>query len=70
MEQFIVLADPFVQMAKWQVRSSFTKVLEAIHRTTKRTTHIVFLSAFIAFILNDIFRLLSYRQELLLHYVT
>src|SRR5690606_2409473 len=29
--------------------------LDAVHRTTKRTTHIVFLSAFIAFILTTIF---------------
>ncbi len=54
MEQFIVIADPFTdgEMAGSVI---IYQSLEAIHRTTKSTTHIVFLSAFIAFILTTFF---------------
>lgn len=55
MEQYLVLVHPFEEM-----EGSFNSIimyqsLDAVHRTTKRTTHIVFLSAFIAFILTTIF---------------
>ncbi len=55
MEQFIVIAHPFAADSDMQGTVVIYQSLEAIHRTTKRTTHIVFLSAFIAFILTTIF---------------
>lgn len=55
LEQYIVLADPFV-MEDGQTGTVYIyQSLEAIQATTKKTTNIVFLSAFIAFILTTIF---------------
>jgi two-component system sensor histidine kinase ResE len=54
-EQYLVLGYPFkingVKMGNVIIYQS----LDAVHRTTKSTTNIVFLSAFIAFILTTIF---------------
>ena len=55
MEQYIVLADPFVSETGITGTVFMYQSLDAIHRTTKRTTSIVILSAFIAFILTTIF---------------
>lgn len=55
MEQYIVLADPFVTNAGLSGTVYIYQSLEAIQATTKKTTNIVFLSAFIAFILTTIF---------------
>ena len=55
MEQFIVIADPFAADTEMNGSVVIYQSLEAIHRTTKRTTHIVFLSAFIAFVLTTFF---------------
>lgn len=55
MEQYLVLMYPY------HVDNGIThgivmyQSLDAVHRTTKSTTHIVFLSAFIAFILTTVF---------------
>ncbi|MBE1554084.1 ATP-binding protein [Sporosarcina limicola] len=55
MEQYLVLAYPFETEQKIAGSVIIYQSLEAIHRTTRRTTNIVFLSAFIAFILTTIF---------------
>ncbi len=55
MEQYIVLADPFTTEKGMSGTVFIYQSLEAIQATTKRTTNIVFLSAFIAFILTTIF---------------
>ncbi|WP_438318368.1 ATP-binding protein [Sporosarcina sp. FA9] len=55
MEKYIVLADPFISENVTSGTVFIYQSLEAIHNTTKRTTTIVFLSAFIAFILTTIF---------------
>lgn len=55
LEQYIVLADPFVTEAGVSGTVYIYQSLEAIRATTKRTTNIVFLSAFIAFVLTTIF---------------
>ena len=55
MEQYIVLADPFITKAGLSGTVYIYQSLEAIQATTKKTTNIVFLSAFIAFILTTIF---------------
>ena len=60
------IASPFEKDRHRQVRFSFIKVLEAIHRTTKRTTTYRFLICIHCIYLNDFFRLLSYLPELLL----
>ena len=56
MEQYRSSVYP-LKHGKWNRRFclSFIKVLEAVHRTTRETTNIVFLSAFIAFILTTFF---------------
>ena len=55
MEQYIVLADPYSTESGLSGTVFIYQSLEAIQATTKRTTNIVFLSAFIAFILTTIF---------------
>ena len=55
MGKYIVLAEPFDQESEMKGTIFIYQSLESIHRTTKRTTSIVFLSAFIAFILTTIF---------------
>ncbi|KXH82049.1 ATP-binding protein [Sporosarcina sp. HYO08] len=55
MEQYLVLIQPFQQDQELVSSVVMYQSLEAIHRTTKRTTHIVVLSAFIAFILTTVF---------------
>lgn len=55
MEQYLVLAYPFVITQKENGAILMYQSLDAIHRTTKRTTHIVILSACIAFILTTFF---------------
>ncbi len=55
MEQYIVLALPFKKEQKVIGSVIIYQSLEAVHRTTKSTTTIVFLSAFIAFILTTFF---------------
>jgi len=55
MEKFLVLMYPY-EVVEGNIHSIIMyQSLDAIHRTTKRTTHIVFLSAFIAFVLTTIF---------------
>ncbi|WP_342512241.1 ATP-binding protein [Sporosarcina sp. FSL K6-1522] len=55
MEQYLVLSYP-VEEAQAIVGSVIIyQSLEAVHRTTKQTTNIVFLSAFIAFVLTTFF---------------
>src|SRR6185312_15409773 len=55
MEQYLVLSYPLEPGQEIAGSVIIYQSLEAVHRTTKRTTHIVFLSAFIAFILTTIF---------------
>lgn len=55
MEKYIVLADPFETEAGEVGTVYIYQSLEAIQATTKKTTNIVFLSAFIAFVLTTIF---------------
>ena len=55
MEQYIVLADPFMTNSGVNGTVYIYQSLEAIQATTKKTTNIVFLSAFIAFILTTFF---------------
>lgn len=55
LEQYLVLAYPFKQQDEMTTTIIMYQSLEAVHRTTKRTTHIVILSAFIAFILTTFF---------------
>lgn len=55
LEQYIVLADPFITDEGEKGTVYIYQSLEAIKATTKKTTNIVFLSAFIAFILTTIF---------------
>jgi two-component system sensor histidine kinase ResE len=55
MEQYIVLSYPLENENEVAGSVIIYQSLEAVHRTTKRTTHIVFLSAFIAFILTTFF---------------
>ncbi|MBD7983656.1 HAMP domain-containing protein [Sporosarcina sp. Sa2YVA2] len=55
MEQFLVLVYPF-QLENGLTQSLIMyQSLDAVHRTTKSTTQIVFLSAFIAFVLTTFF---------------
>lgn len=54
MEQFLVLSYPFRQGDEYASVLMYQS-LDAVHRTTKSTTNIVFLSAFIAFILTTFF---------------
>ncbi len=56
MEQYIVLEDPYTTESGISGTVFIYQSLDAIQATTKRTTNIVFLSAFIAFILTTIFR--------------
>jgi len=55
LEKYIVLADPFTTETGISGTVYIYQSLEAIRATTKRTTNIVLLSAFIAFILTTIF---------------
>ena len=55
MEQYIVLADPYTTKSGMSGTVFIYQSLDAIQATMKRTTNIVFLSAFIAFILTTIF---------------
>lgn len=55
MEQYLVLMYPFEEIDGTVQSIIMYQSLDAVHRTTKRTTHIVFLSAFIAFILTTFF---------------
>ncbi|WP_203246434.1 ATP-binding protein [Sporosarcina beigongshangi] len=55
MEQYLVLAYPFEQEQVIAGSVIIYQSLEAVHRATKETTNIVFLSAFIAFILTTFF---------------
>ncbi|WP_339249936.1 ATP-binding protein [Sporosarcina sp. FSL W8-0480] len=55
MEQYLVLVHPYEVTEGIFNSIIMYQSLDAVHRTTKRTTHIVFLSAFIAFILTTIF---------------
>ncbi|MCM3742987.1 cell wall metabolism sensor histidine kinase WalK [Sporosarcina luteola] len=55
MEKFLVLMYPYAEVNGTMQSIVMYQSLDAIHRTTKRTTHIVFLSAFIAFVLTTIF---------------
>ncbi|WP_318617232.1 ATP-binding protein [Sporosarcina sp. YIM B06819] len=55
MEQYLVLAYPFEVEQKMAGSVIIYQSLEAVHRATKETTNIVFLSAFIAFILTTVF---------------
>ena len=55
LEQYIVLADPFTTESGMSGTVFIYQSLEAIQATMKRTTNIVILSAFIAFILTTIF---------------
>ncbi|MFJ7933418.1 ATP-binding protein [Sporosarcina sp. NPDC096371] len=55
MEQYLVLAYPFEKDQQMVGSVIIYQSLEAVHRATKETTNIVFLSAFIAFILTTVF---------------
>jgi len=55
MEQYLVLAYPFEHEQKRAGSVIIYQSLEAVHKATKETTNIVFLSAFIAFILTTVF---------------
>ncbi|MHA6259607.1 ATP-binding protein [Sporosarcina sp. CAU 1771] len=55
MGKYIVLAEPFEREAGVKGTVFIYQSMESIHRTTKKTTSIVFISAFIAFILTTIF---------------
>ncbi len=55
MEQYLVLGYPFDMNGEMVGAVIIYQSLDAVHRTTKSTTNIVFLSAFIAFILTTIF---------------
>ncbi|CAM3059309.1 ATP-binding protein [Filibacter tadaridae] len=55
LEEYMVIIDSFDKEAELKGSVVIYQSLESVHRTTKRTTHIVFLSAFIAFILTTIF---------------
>lgn len=55
MEQYLILATPFQHPNGTIDTIVIYQSLEAIHRTTKRTTHIVVLSAFIALMLTTFF---------------
>lgn len=55
MEQYLVLSYPFLEEDGVYHSIIMYQSLDAVHRTTKRTTHIVFLSAFIAFVLTTFF---------------
>lgn len=55
MEKYIVLADPFTTESGMSGTVYIYQSLEALQATTKRTTNIVIISAFIAFILTTIF---------------
>lgn len=55
MERYIVLADPFMTKSGKKGTVYIYQSLEAIQATTKQTTNIVFLSAFIAFVLTTFF---------------
>ncbi|MEK5039287.1 ATP-binding protein [Sporosarcina sp. FSL K6-3457] len=55
MEQYLVLAYPFEFNQQVVGSVIIYQSLEAVHRATKETTNIVFLSAFIAFILTTVF---------------
>ena len=54
-EQYLVLAYPFKINEQMSGHVIIYQSLDAVHRTTRSTTNIVFLSAFIAFILTTIF---------------
>ena len=55
MEKYLVLSYPFEKGQQLGSSVIIYQSLEAVHRTTKSTTRIVFLSAFIAFILTTFF---------------
>ncbi|GKV65651.1 MULTISPECIES: ATP-binding protein [unclassified Sporosarcina] len=55
MEQYLILSYPFTQLSGEKASVLMYQSLDAVHRTTKSTTNIVFLSAFIAFILTTFF---------------
>ena len=55
MEQFLVLVYPFQLENGFSQSLIMYQSLDAVHRTTKSTTQIVFLSAFIAFVLTTFF---------------
>lgn len=55
LEQYIVLANPFITEKGKRGTVYIYQSLEAIQATTRKTTNIVFLSAFIAFVLTTIF---------------
>lgn len=55
MEKYLVLMFPYAEIEGTINSIVMYQSLDAVHRTTKSTTHIVFLSAFIAFVLTTIF---------------
>ncbi|WP_432359114.1 ATP-binding protein [Sporosarcina sp. UB5] len=55
MKQYLVLMYPYDEVDGSIHSIVMYQSLDAVHRTTKRTTHIVLLSAFIAFILTTFF---------------
>ncbi|WP_153732190.1 ATP-binding protein [Sporosarcina obsidiansis] len=55
MEQYLILSYPFEQVSGKEASVLIYQSLNAVHRTTKSTTNIVFLSAFIAFLLTTFF---------------
>lgn len=55
MEQYLIFSYPYEQVSGNKASVLIYQSLDAVHRTTKSTTNIVFLSAFIAFILTTIF---------------
>lgn len=55
MEQYLILSYPYEQSPGDIVSVLMYQSLEAVHRTTKSTTNIVFLSAFLAFLLTTFF---------------
>ncbi|MBY0222673.1 ATP-binding protein [Mammaliicoccus sciuri] len=55
MGQYLILSYPYEQFSGEKASVLMYQSLDAVHRTTKSTTNIVFLSAFIAFILTTFF---------------
>ncbi|AXH98837.1 HAMP domain-containing protein [Sporosarcina sp. PTS2304] len=55
MEQYLILSYPYEAASGELASVLMYQSLDAVHRTTKSTTNIVFLSAFIAFILTTFF---------------
>ena len=55
MEQYLVLIRPIIEREGQTFSIVMYQSLDVVHRTTKSTTHIVFLSALIAFLLTTFF---------------